>query len=249
MKKIFIDPGHGGNSVGAVYKGRLEQDDCLRLSLAVKSLLLTQKDVEVRLSREDNTNPTITKRCSDANEWGADYFCSVHRNAFIPNRAEGIEAWVYSQVQTGGETYNMARNIVDSVCSEVPFRNRGVNKGAPSYVDFGVNSLTKMSSVLLEAGFIDSDSDNALFDSYLDAMALGIARALMKNVGLEFIPPVIKGDADGDGSIAAADARLILRASVGLGEVSLERGDIDGDGKITASDAREALRRSTGQED
>lgn len=57
---------------------------------------------------------------------------------------------------------------------------------------------------------------------------------------------VVVGDADGDGKITSADARLLLRASVGLEEIPLEIGDIDGDGKITASDAREALRRSVG---
>lgn len=36
MKRIFIDPGHGGGSIGSYYKGRKEQDDCLRLALEVK---------------------------------------------------------------------------------------------------------------------------------------------------------------------------------------------------------------------
>ncbi len=249
MKKIYIDPGHGGGSVGATYKGRREQDDCLRLALAVKSLLMTQDGVEVRLSREDNSNPSIAKRCEDANGWGADYFLSIHRNAFTPNKAAGVEAWVYSRVLTDGETYNMAKNIVDGICTAIPFINRGVKKGAPSYTDFGVNRLTKMSSCLLETGFVDSDTDNALFDGYFAEMALSIAKSLMENVGLDFVIPVIKGDVDGDGKVTAADARLILRASVGLEEVSLEAGDMDGDGKITASDARESLRKAVETEE
>ena len=246
--KIFIDPGHGGGSTGAVYKGRKEQDDCLRLSLAVRDILLTQKDVEVMLSREDDSNPSITERCNMANRWGAGYFCSIHRNAIGENVARGIEAWVYSKVETGGETFTMAENIVDGICEAVPFKNRGVKKGAPSYTDFGVNRLTKMSSCLLEVGFIDSVADNALFDGYFADMALSTAKALMKNVGLSYVPPIVKGDADGDGKVTAADARLILRAAVGLEEVDLERGDIDGDGKITSSDARSALRISVGEE-
>lgn len=55
------------------------------------------------------------------------------------------------------------------------------------------------------------------------------------------------GDVDGDGKVTAADAREILRASVGLGEVSADAGDIDGDGNITAADAREALNKSVGR--
>ena len=62
----------------------------------------------------------------------------------------------------------------------------------------------------------------------------------------------VRGDADGDGSITAADARKILRASAGLEELSgqtLANADADGDGKITAADARKVLRESAGLED
>lgn len=242
MKKIFIDPGHGGGSIGATYKGRKEQDDCLRLASAVRDILLTQNGISVKMSREDNINPSITSRCAEANQWGADYFLSIHRNAFSPNKANGVEAWVYSKVAVGGETYNMADNIVNRICKSTPFADRGTKLGAPSYTDYGVNRLTKMSSCLLEVGFIDSVSDNAIFDGYFAEIALAIAKAVMENVGLEYKPPVIKGDVDGDGKVTASDARLILRASVGLETLDLERADVDGDGKITSADAREALR-------
>lgn len=248
MKKIYLDPGHGGDSIGASYKGRKEQDDCLRLTLAVKAILLTQKDVAVMLSREDDTDPDLEGRAREANAWGADYFCSIHRNAFKPNQANGVEAWCYSMVAVGGETYLMAAKLVDDLCAVTGFVNRGVKLGAPSYTDYAVNRVTNMSSCLLEVGFIDNEEDNAIFDGFFADIALSIAKSLLANVGLEYIAPVIKGDVDGDGEVTAADARIILRAAVGLEEVPLEVGDIDGDGKITAADAREALRDSVGLE-
>ena len=248
MVKIFIDPGHGGASIGASYKGRLEQDDCLRLALAVRDILFTQKGVEVMLSREDDSDPDLFKRCDRANGWGADYFISIHRNAFTPEGATGVEAWVYSGVETDGVTFNMAKNIVDSVSAVTGYRNRGVKKGAPAYRDYAVNRYTNMHSCLLEAGFIDNTRDNTVFDTMFSEIALSIARAVMENLGLTFVPPVIKGDVDSDGKVTASDARLILRAAVGLEEVDPERGDIDGDGKVTASDARDALRLATGLE-
>ena len=65
------------------------------------------------------------------------------------------------------------------------------------------------------------------------------------------------GDADGDGSVTSADARLALRASVGLtekGDVEKDSTgyfacDVDGDGEITPTDARLILRASVGLED
>lgn len=59
----------------------------------------------------------------------------------------------------------------------------------------------------------------------------------------------IGGDVDGDGKVTSADARLALRAAVGLeglNETQKAAADVDGDGKITAADAREILRKSVG---
>ncbi len=60
------------------------------------------------------------------------------------------------------------------------------------------------------------------------------------------------GDANLDGKVDSSDARIILRASVGLDVLSLEASpyaDSDYDGKITATDARFALRFSVGLEE
>ena len=185
MAKVYIDAGHGGESIGAVYNGRKEQDDCLRLALAVGKLVEAQ-GVTVKYSRTTDVNPDLTGRCTEANNWGADYFISIHRNAYKPNQAQGVEAYVYSKCKIGGVTYNKAKVIVDDVCAATGFRNRGVKLGAPSYTDFAVNRVTEMSSCLLECGFIDSDADNKIFDEKFSAMALAIAKGLCAAVGVTY---------------------------------------------------------------
>ena len=78
-------------------------------------------------------------------------------------------------------------------------------------------------------------------------------RAIPKLVPVE--PERMIGDVDGNGKIEAADARLALRASVGLepdivpGTDAYLAGDADGDGKVTSADARLILRASVGLED
>ena len=57
------------------------------------------------------------------------------------------------------------------------------------------------------------------------------------------------GDMDEDGKVTSADARLVLRQSVGLEDYPedvLYKCDIDQDGKISSSDARSVLRLSVG---
>ena len=59
------------------------------------------------------------------------------------------------------------------------------------------------------------------------------------------------GDADLDGVVTPADARIILRAAVELivlNETQSYYADVDGDGYITPTDARIALRIATGLE-
>ena len=264
--KIYIDAGHGGDSIGASYKGRLEQDDTLRLSKAVRDILIRNKNIEVKLSREGNTNPSLNARAAEANSWGADYFISVHRNAIGPNIAKGVESWVYSGVETGGETYNKAKAIVDFVCTATGFSNRGVKKGAPSYADFAVNRLTNMSSCLLEAGFIDSDGDNAIFDSKFDEMAAAIAKGLTLAVGEvwdedetpEAVPEASPEENTGNviytvqaGAFIEkknADSFLQKLKEAGYPDAFIAvKGDMDGDGRITAADARDVLNKSVGK--
>lgn len=63
--------------------------------------------------------------------------------------------------------------------------------------------------------------------------------------------PVL-GDADESGTIDASDARIVLRASVGLEEITASlkiRGDVDKDGELTSSDARTILRVAVGLEE
>lgn len=61
----------------------------------------------------------------------------------------------------------------------------------------------------------------------------------------------VMGDADESGVIDASDARIVLRASVGLEEITSAlraQGDVDKDGELTSSDARTILRVAVGLE-
>ena len=161
--------------------------------------------------------------------------------------------WCYSKIEKGGETYKKAEDILRSLCEASGFANRGVQLGAPSYTDFGVNRLTKMHSCLLEVGFVDNSADNALFDSRLDAMAIALAKSLCRAVGVEYKEQaqILPGDVNGDGKVDINDARAVLRAAVGLEKLDEQQkkaADINGDGKITVDDARAIMREATGLE-
>lgn len=246
MKKIYIDPGHGGANPGATYGKRKESEDVFALAQTVADRLSAVPDIAVKLSRTADTDPELDARTKEANAWGADYFISIHRNAFVPNRASGIEAWIYSKAAINGDAYQKAQRIVDALSTVTGLKNRGVKLGAPKYRDYAVNRDSKMTSCLVEVGFVDNDKDNAAFDRTFYAMADAIAEAVCVNTGLKYVR---KGDVDGNGTVDVNDARTVLRAAVGLEKLSPDaekRADTDGDGKVTVNDARNILRTATG---
>lgn len=103
-----------------------------------------------------------------ANEADADLFISIHRNAApTDNLYDGIQTLIYAP---GGLRQTVAENIADQL-EAVGFQNLGVDI-RPNLV---VLNKTQMPAVLVEAGFIDSDKDNALFDSRFEETARAIA--------------------------------------------------------------------------
>ena len=62
-------------------------------------------------------------------------------------------------------------------------------------------------------------------------------------------PPVLMGDADGDGTVSVADALIVLRFSMGLISASAldtAAADMDGSGSVTVADALLILRKAMG---
>ena len=170
VEKIVIDAGHGGANPGATYEGRKESEDALRLAMAVGDLLKGE-GFEVVYTRADETTQSVAEKAQLANNSGADLFISIHRNAAArDNLYNGAQTLIYGP---GGLREEIAENIVDNL-EDVGFQNLGVDLRP----DLVVLNRTKMPAVLVEAGFIDSDQDNLLFDTRFEEMAGAIAKGI-----------------------------------------------------------------------
>ena len=59
---VVIDPGHGGSDPGAVYNGRQEKDDVLRLGKAVGALLEARGGTSMRHLLKRHRMETMSER-------------------------------------------------------------------------------------------------------------------------------------------------------------------------------------------
>lgn len=71
-KSVIIDAGHGGAEPGAMFEGRKEKDDTLRLALAVGEIL-ENNGIRVMYTRTTDVYDTPLEKAMIANGSGADF--------------------------------------------------------------------------------------------------------------------------------------------------------------------------------
>jgi N-acetylmuramoyl-L-alanine amidase len=93
LKRIVIDPGHGGVQTGAIAEsGLAEKEVTLDVALRLQRLL-ANAPFEVLLTRESDKTLGLEKRVSFANSNNADLFVSIHVNWMEPRTIRGPETF------------------------------------------------------------------------------------------------------------------------------------------------------------
>lgn len=183
MVKIYLDPGHGGSDSGAVGNGLYEKN--LNLSIIKKiqkKLEENYKNVEIMLTRMDDVFLSLTARTDKANNWGADYFLSVHINASTSVASKGFETHIYK--------YPSDKEIAfQNIMHEEIFKQintKAVDRGKLKS-NFHVLRESKMASILTENLFVSNSGDASLLkqDAFLEKLATGHVLGLEKSLGLQ----------------------------------------------------------------
>jgi N-acetylmuramoyl-L-alanine amidase len=95
IKKVVIDPGHGGKDPGAVGpRGLLEKDVVLAVGKKLAKILREKYNIEVVLTRKSDVFIPLEQRTAIANSSNADLFISIHANASRRKSAKGIETYI-----------------------------------------------------------------------------------------------------------------------------------------------------------
>lgn len=178
MARLCFDYGHGGNDSGACYNGRKESNDVLSIGRAVAAEI-RRHGVTVDETRTSDATVSLNDRSNFENRNDYDYFISFHRNAYQPEKARGVETYTY--LNPGTKSKSLAQRIQTALVA-LGFTDRGVKEA-----NYHVLRETKAPAVLIEIGFIDNSGDNALFDSKRNEIIKAIAKAVLTQLGIDYI--------------------------------------------------------------
>ena len=94
IRRVVLDPGHGGHDEGTVGPGGLtEKELVLDVALRLAKLIEARLGSEVILTRADDTFIPLERRTAIANERKADLFLSIHANSSPYPRIGGVESY------------------------------------------------------------------------------------------------------------------------------------------------------------
>lgn len=111
VRRILIDPGHGGRDPGA--SGRRYQEKEITLQVGRRlAAVLKAKGYAVALTRETDEGVSLAARARKARAWNADLLVSLHCNAVDAREVHGVE--VFRGTPLGGKSTYSSRTATSS---------------------------------------------------------------------------------------------------------------------------------------
>jgi len=189
---VVLDPGHGGEGWGAAYHGLLEKDVNLDVALRTKALL-EEANVEVAMTRANDTNLPLMARTDLANNLKADIFASIHSNAATDQSENGTETFY---PDGAGQRENASKNLATFVQEELVKllgrRDRGVKADFPWLEKhLYVLTYTNMAAILTELAFVSNPEEVTLLKN--STFRQNAAQAIFNGIEkyLESLPTLI----------------------------------------------------------
>lgn len=170
--RIVIDPGHGGKDWGLRtgktynkgYNEILEKN--INLEIATRlGWLCSRHEIGFLLTRWGDRYISLSERCKRANLTKARVFLSIHCNYAMNKQVKGVETWFYG----GSEQGKAYAKKCQSLLAEIGYTK---NRGLRDSKEFYVLKHTKMTSVLLELGFLQNKDDANYLDNENNQMQI-----------------------------------------------------------------------------
>ncbi|OMC66624.1 N-acetylmuramoyl-L-alanine amidase [Paenibacillus odorifer] len=170
-KLVVLDAGHGAKDSGAVgVTGKYEKNFNLAIVLKTAALLKKESNIDVVLTRSDDTFLELKDRAAMANNLKADLFISVHANSSASSAASGTETY-YQREASKALAKVMHKYLVEAT---------GLSDRSVRYGNFHVIRETKMPAVLLEVGYLSNKKDETLL--FTEALQNKVAASIVSGI-------------------------------------------------------------------
>ena len=197
VKIIVIDPGHGGKADGTVQNGVKEKLLTLKTSqLLASKLEKLEKGYRytVHLTRNKDTDVSLSQRSEDANNNHADLFISIHYNSAPSEQACGIEVFAFplagspssDRVVTkefmpmpinafDGQNSLLGWSVQEKIIRSIGSVDRGVKRK-----HLGVLRELNCPGILIECGFLSNPKEAKACNSadYQEKLTQAIANGI-----------------------------------------------------------------------
>lgn len=143
---IVLDPGHGGKDNGASSENIIEKEINLKIGLYLRDYLNKYKDVNVVMTRSNDTYIDIYRRAIIARDNKADLLVSLHNNDAVDTSNGGVEVWVTREdclPKYQQNTYSLAQKVIKNITA-LGIENRGVKISPPRSDETDIYSTGKI---------------------------------------------------------------------------------------------------------
>ena len=192
---VVLDPGHGGNFIGAWYDEKIEKNLTLQVANYIKEYLLENYDgIEIYFTRDTDValngdiKIDLEQRAEVAKQYNADYFVSLHFNASEAHELHGATVYASFRDNVAEKSQGIAASILEQLVA-LGIKDNAVKtrKSQDYYAEDGSrldyyavirhSAARDIPGVIVEHCFMDNEIDKQFMNTDEKVKLLAIADA------------------------------------------------------------------------
>lgn len=192
---VVLDPGHGGNFIGAWYDEKIEKNLTLQVANYIKEYLSENYDgIEIYFTRDSDValngdiKIDLEQRAEIAKQYNADYFVSLHFNASEAHELHGATVYASFRDNVAEKSQGIAASILEQLVA-LGIKDNAVKtkKSQDYYAEDGSrldyyavirhSAARDIPGVIVEHCFMDNEIDKQFMNTDEKIKQLAIADA------------------------------------------------------------------------
>ena len=178
---VVLDPGHGGENLGAEYGEYTEKEMTMAVAKAMKEELEKYEGIKVYLTHETDKDMSLEERAEFARDKNADFLFCLHFNMSEEHNKFGAEVWVSAFGDKYQKGYTFASVEMDLLVQKGLY-SRGIktrlnDSGEDYYGILRHCTAMDVPAALIEHCHLDEENDWEFYDSREKIRQFGILDA------------------------------------------------------------------------